>query len=139
MTLFKFIGKNMMNEVIRNAPEGFYFRIMGSFFIVEKDSWIKINGFDENTFLYSEEKILSEKLEKFGKYSYYLPDQYVIHDHSRTISKFIKIEFNSNLYFFRNYKKINPLTILIMVFALNVYLYLYYPLLFMSRKIFRLN
>lgn len=65
--------------------------------------------YDENTFLYGEEMILSKRLERVGFSVYFCADIIVVHDHGTTIKKAIdswsmmRIDFNSVYYFYENY------------------------------------
>lgn len=92
-----------------NALEGYHYKIMGSFFIMPSKSFIEIEGMYPNTFLYSEESILSEKLKRIGQKVYYFPNVYVIHAHSKTISKHLKkykkniIQAQSERYYYMKY------------------------------------
>ena len=99
------------------AQEGYYYRLMGSFFIVPCVSYIKCGKMDPNTFLYAEEVILTERMLKIGKKNYYLPEVSVIHEHGQTISKYLKkgnrILLDSILYYFKEYQNINAFKLFI--------------------------
>lgn len=64
--------------------------VPGSFFIVRADVMKEIGWFDERTFLYCEERILSFRLKQKGYKEVLLSDNSYIHMHSQTISKNIK-------------------------------------------------
>lgn len=114
------------------APEGYYYRIMGSFFIVNYNDFIKCGEFDSNTFLYGEEVILSERMTKIGKKNYYLPTVSVLHEHGTTTTKYLKqikgnfIAFNSLAYYYQSYKGTSKLAILLAKISMYIYTYLQY-------------
>ena len=86
--------------------------------------------FDENTFLYSEECILSERLAKISKFCYYDSESLIIHEQGVTIKKFLnkkkslKQEFISDKYYYLNYKKQSNLIILFNFISFNLFLFL---------------
>lgn len=96
--------------------------VSGCFFLVKSDLLKEINYFDENTFLYYEENILSKKVEKTS-YQIAVDNKVkVIHNHSVTIDKAetkinkYKILKNSQKYFVKEYLKATPLEL----FFLNI-------------------
>ena len=89
--------------------------VSGSFFIVKSNVMKDIDYFDENTFLYYEENILSAKL-KNNNYNVYVSNKYKAkHNHSKTVDKNInsvkkfKILKESQKYYVNNYTKANIL------------------------------
>ena len=101
------------------ANEGFHYKIMGSFFIVKLKDFIECGMMDTNTFLYAEELILSERLKKINRYCYYYPRVTVLHEHSQTISRILPqyksdlLQFKSECYFYRTYKNLSYLTLVL--------------------------
>lgn len=93
--------------------------ISGAFFVIKKEVLDKINGFDENVFLFYEEDILAKQLQELDYGIYSLNDINFIHYESQTIGKtfnyFKKIkELNtSKMYYHRTYTKINKFQVLI--------------------------
>ena len=89
--------------------------VSGCFFMVDSNFLKKVNYFDENTFLYYEEQILSCKVK--GNNKKVIVDNRVTikHDHSTTVDKSIKrvnkhkITKSSQRYFCKNYLKANPI------------------------------
>lgn len=87
--------------------------LSGSFFIIKSDVFLKVKGFDENTFLYYEENILFSKLKKFGAKVGILNTSSIIHNHSQSISKSLnnykktKILKQSQEYYVKKYCKHN--------------------------------
>ncbi len=91
------------------AEEGFHYRVSGSFFMVKTQDWKACGGMDPNTFLYSEEMILSERLSRIGKKVYYYPSVKVVHEHGSTTRKYYDevrirmMKFNSECYYYKTY------------------------------------
>jgi GT2 family glycosyltransferase len=54
-------------------------QIIGAFFLIRKDLFIKLNGFDERFFVYFEEVDLSLRAKQVGYASYYLADVAAMH------------------------------------------------------------
>jgi hypothetical protein len=138
---YRFYNKNILSDQIINAIEGKVYRIMGCFMLFKSKVFNEINGFDEGTFLYAEESILSEKMRRINKFFYYYPKISIFHDHSKTISKYftsknrLKNMFRSDLYYYKNYKKINLFQKFFAKLGLNTYLYLYVPIINIIKKI----
>ncbi|MBR1884087.1 MAG: glycosyltransferase family 2 protein [Clostridia bacterium] len=89
------------------------FAIAGSFFLIKSQVFNSINGFDENTFLFFEEDILSSKLESKGYDVLSLNNYKFIHYDSKTIGKLMnmfkkqKILFKSRKYYHKNYNHVS--------------------------------
>ena len=87
--------------------------VSGCFFLVDGKTLKEINYFDENTFLYYEEFILSSKIKEKNKKVVINNEVEIIHDHSVTIDKSVKrinkykILKTSQRYFVKNYLKAN--------------------------------
>ena len=62
----------------------------GSLLIGKAETWKRVNGFDEETFLYGEESLLAYKVLAIGKNNYLLNNVEYIHRHSTIINKNIK-------------------------------------------------
>lgn len=89
------------------AIEGETGWVSGSFMFVNKYAFTKVSGFDENTFLYCEEMILSEKMRKAGFITFYYPNMTIVHRHKGTQTKVLRrIGHRSKLYYYYKYKKI---------------------------------
>lgn len=110
----KFLRKNRDNSPAE-LSEGYCYWVSGCFFMLRKKDFMDAGMFDSNTFLYGEEKILAERLLGIGKYSYYDPSVVVFHEHGNTTKKHIKnkqiekMVFDSDCYYFREYKHISPI------------------------------
>lgn len=87
--------------------------ISGAFFIIKKEVYHKINGFDENVFLFYEEDILAKQLQDNGYSIYSLNDVTFKHYESQTIGKTfsyykkVKELYLSKMYYHKTYTKIN--------------------------------
>ena len=108
-----------------NAKEGFHYKLMGSFFMVRSEDFIRCGMMDENTFLYAEETILTERMLKIGLQPYYYPHVAVLHNHGLTTKKHLKnrqienFKFESECYYYRTYKN----TSLIVIFIGKIFHY----------------
>lgn len=89
--------------------------VWGSLFVISADAYKAINGFDENTFLYHEENILSELMKKHHFKEAILTTVEYVHMHAVTISKGTsrmnrhKIGTESMYYFQSKYHCLNDL------------------------------
>ncbi|MDK2836793.1 MAG: hypothetical protein PWP21_1570 [Thermosediminibacterales bacterium] len=84
------------------------YRISGCFMIVDLKALEEVEWFDEKTFLYAEELILSEKLSRKGYKVAFSNSCYVKHIHEATTKSLGKtrklIQLKSDLYYFREYR-----------------------------------
>ena len=93
--------------------------ISGAFFIIRKNVYKEIGGFDENVFLFYEEDIISKQLKEKKYLIYSLNSISFKHFESRTIGKTfsyykkIKEMYISKMYYHTKYNHINILQILI--------------------------
>lgn len=69
--------------------------VEGSFFAIKASVFKEIGGFDERTFLYMEESILSYKLHQRGYKEVVNADVFYLHEHSKSISKEYKSKANA--------------------------------------------
>lgn len=121
------IGRDTLNS---NKNE-YVYRVMGSFMFVRKAAFLDVGMFDESTFMFFEESILSEKLEKKGYKTFYYNDMEIIHNHGSTVKKNSTIEtsmkwaFDSCCYYYKNYRLVNPLIINLAKRNFDLYLLLY--------------
>ena len=106
------IDESTISEAIK------VYSVSGCCFMVRAKEFVEIGAFDEGTFLYNEENILSFQARQSGYNIYFLPTANVIHEHGATTGKqslFIKCEFlKSSLYYWYKYRKINDLQLVIM-------------------------
>ena len=96
-------------DAAEEAVEGECYRVMGSFFLCPRDAWEQAGGMDSNTFLYAEEPILSERMLRVGRKTYFLPFVTVVHEQGSTIKKHMDqkqsswLQYQSNAYYYRTY------------------------------------
>lgn len=103
--MFRLKPHQKYNFVREEAKEGFYYRLMGSFFLMSHVDFLACGKMDDNTFLYGEELILTEKLKAINKGCYYLPSVQILHEHNETIGKFLdsstaSAHMSSSLYYY---------------------------------------
>ena len=86
--------------------------IQGCFFIIKKDLFNEIKGFDENTFLYCEESILAKKLHFYNKRNAVITNKFIYHNHkskNKNLQKYdnkvfhLKCFMDSRKYYIKNY------------------------------------
>lgn len=125
----------------------FPFRLMGCFMLVNLEILEKVGYFSEETFLYAEELILSEKLERLGYRTAYYPKVSVIHLHGETTKslsykKMYFMDVESNAIYLRNYRKYPEILIVLFKLSKAFYFYFWIPVLSLFeiiRKLFRRN
>lgn len=90
--------------------EGEVWRVIGAFMLLKYETFKKVNFFDENTFLYWEEDILSFKLSKINQKVYYYPKIEIRHFHGggKSTKYLSKYSIDSMRYYFtiRGYNKL---------------------------------
>ena len=97
-------------DAAEEAVEGKCYRVMGSFFLCPREAWEQAGGMDPGTFLYAEEPILSERMLRVGRKTYFLPSVTVVHEHGGTIKKHLEhkqaawLQYRSDAYYYRTYK-----------------------------------
>lgn len=84
--------------------------VPGSFFMLRADVFGRADVFDEQVFLYYEEKILGRRLKDMGKKTILLTGDSYIHAHSASVDKSVdsilqkqKLLHRSRLYYYRKY------------------------------------
>ena len=84
--------------------------VCGCFMMVQASDFFRVNGFDEKTFLYGEEMILSERMKTIGKDCFFMNDITIIHDHGKTVHKHmselkrLELSVKSSWYYFKTYR-----------------------------------
>ena len=109
--------KKLITKIISRIRDGktwYCYNLIGCFLLMDLDIMEKVGWFDENTFLYSEEVILAEKLEKVGYKMAYVDSVYIKHMHGQSTQKLgnksrLLQELNANLYYFRRYRGYGPI------------------------------
>jgi GT2 family glycosyltransferase len=102
--------------------------VPGSFFIIKKDVLEEIGLFDENTFLYNEENILSIKLRNRGYIECLSINDYYFHNHKKSKNKrklqdkinVNNMNFQSRKYLCKTYYDKKLVLLLYIVYFLNV-------------------
>ena len=85
--LLPILGKHLKGRMQEKVESGYVFRLEGCFMLVRKDDFLACGKFDERTFLYREEAILSERLKTIGKRMYYDDSVTIRHFVGNTTSK----------------------------------------------------
>ncbi len=126
-------------------PESYYKKktivdvVSGCFFIMKSEALEEAGFFDENTFLYYEENIISKKLKEKGYKIILRNDVSVFHDHAITIDKNLhnikkyKILKESQLYFQKNYNNANILEVILLSVTNKVTLFLLHMVNFIKK------
>ena len=106
----KALDAKMQKDYAEKAQAGWHYRIMGSFMMMRAADFTACGGMDPNTFLYSEEAILSERLKRIGRKVWYEPSVQVLHEHGATITSHYgrvrrrRMKLDSDIYYYKNYK-----------------------------------
>src|SRR5882672_10468308 len=78
--------------------------VKGALFMIRKEIFEQLGGFDENIFMYTEDMELCYRAHLAGKQTYFYPDIMVVHkDHASTSKTFAIVNIYKNLSYF--YKK----------------------------------
>jgi GT2 family glycosyltransferase len=92
------------------AAEGPHYKLSGCFLLVRTADFLRVGGFDEGTFLYAEENILSDRFTRIGKVFYFVPSVSVLHRHGETIGasydtcRRVLLQYDSMGYYYRSYR-----------------------------------
>lgn len=92
-SLFLLLNKKFGNKVYsgqRKNKINYVDVVAGSLFVIKKQAFEEIGGFDEDTFLYYEENILAFKLKSLGYKSVILGNITYDHNHGTTVKKVFK-------------------------------------------------
>jgi GT2 family glycosyltransferase len=130
------IGVNTpgVKEISSRNPEGYCYWVAGSFMMIKTEVFIQIGGFDSGTFLYAEEKILAERLNKHGYGIYYYPTVCTISFSGYTTTKYLserekeELIFQSDIYYYKHYFKINRIVLNILKLSYFIYFSIYYKI-----------
>jgi len=131
--LTPFMPKSVKNKLFKlnytqQAQEGIHYRVMGSFFLVKAVDFVACGMMDPNTFLFSEEMILAERMTAINRAVYFYPAVTILHEHNQTISKFIAdkkkfmLRFESECYYYRTYRNVSLLSTYIGKLSFQFYL-----------------
>lgn len=107
--------------------------VKGSFFAVRLEDFLKAGCFDENVFLYCEERILSRKINQLGKKIGIVTSAKYFHTHSASIThsyrrlyRQIQILYDSRLYYNRMYNQISNIKYILLLAAMKFSVFEYY-------------
>lgn len=107
--------------------------LRGSFFCIKTSTFFDVKGFDENVFLFCEERILAYKLKKNNYKIGIVSNAKYNHNHSATINKEYKATFNkikllykSRIYYNITYLHINKIKLLLLTCAMELSLFEFY-------------
>ncbi|WP_139311253.1 glycosyltransferase [Bacillus sp. MRMR6] len=136
LPVFIIINKLLSNKISRLLEvkdERYPYRLMGCFMLFKSDVMDEVGYFDESTFLYAEELILSEKLLDRGYKTGYYPEVSVKHVHGFSTKdlgnrKKFNLNLNSDLYYFEKYRNYGPLKLLLVKMGRKANFYLWEPL-----------
>lgn len=110
-TPLSFLSKNFVSNYLVNKNTNKRIKVYGvsgCCFIMKRECFEDVGYFDEGTFMYEEENILSVKMETSGWISIYDPTIYVLHKHGKS-TKFKSIAnaymMESEVYYLRKYLK----------------------------------
>lgn len=101
------------------AEAGFHYKLSGAFLLVDAEAFREAGRFDERTFLYGEENILSDRLARIGRKMYFDPSVTVLHDHGQTIGRHhgdrerALMQFDSMACYYRNYRGYSAFSVLV--------------------------
>lgn len=128
------IIEKMSSKEEKTENISFPYRLMGFFLAVNLEVLERVDFFSEETFLYAEELILSEKLGKIGFKTAYNPKITVIHLHGETtkslgFKKMYFLDLESNLIYLKNYRNYPNFLINIVKIAKTFYFYFWVPIL----------
>lgn len=125
---------NIFTDMDIRDKSGYVYRVMGSFMAVKSRAFLEVGMFDEKTFLYGEEMILSERLAKKGYRTYYVDECSIVHEHGASTEKSFKymktqkIKLDSSLYYHREYMGASSLEIALARIGFTMYEKIYFPL-----------
>ena len=101
--------------------------LKGSFFGVRMSSFLEVGGFDDNVFLFCEERIIARKFSDAGMKIGVVTDAKYQHNHSASITKTykavasqIKLLYDSRLYYNKTYEKPGSFNMLVLKAAMKI-------------------
>ena len=127
-------GRYFSDEVIHNVERGFVYRVMGCFMLIQAADFHAAGGFDEGTFLYAEEAILSERMRSIGRRCYYEGNVVVRHEPGSSIGTQhaadarLRMRFDSDMYYYAAYRRGATISRWIARLGIEVFLRLWVPL-----------
>lgn len=97
-------------DYAETAGAGMHEKLTGSFFLADTQSFVQAGMFDEGTFLYAEENILSSRLAGIGKGCWFCPSVRILHAQGQTIGRSYDArrqalaEWKSMAYYYQKYR-----------------------------------
>lgn len=111
----------------------------GSFGLFRNTALKDVGFFDENTFLYSEEQIISERLNKKNYLKKYVPDSQIIHNHKYDkdgLNYKLELYFlRSRIYYYTKYRGYNKFFVLLGALSRIFWLLFYKPIIILLKNI----
>lgn len=124
----KTINENNLTYINNNQAMVVTEMIPGSFFIVRADYFKAVDMFDENVFLFCEERIIGRKMKNCGYKSVIRSDLFFVHTHSVSIKKVYdtiktwKILMESRYYYQKTYNRINFYKLLVLKISMVMFI-----------------
>lgn len=118
-----------VDETIAPENDERVYRLIGAFFMVSIDLFFCVGGFDEHTFMYGEELILSERAARKSLNFYYIKGNSVYHEDGYTVNckilnnRKILMQLDSDLYYYNNYRRTIAVICLITNIIVRSYLF----------------
>lgn len=142
LPLFIIINKLSSNKISKQLAvknERSPYRVMGCFMLIKTDVMDEVGYFDENTFLYAEELILSEKFLDRGYKTGYYPEASIKHVHGFSTEdlgnrKKFNLNLDSDLYYFKKYRKYSAMKLFLVKIGRKANFYLWEPLIRKFKK-----
>ena len=136
------VGTIIRTKMISRKLIYYPYRIMGCLMLVNLEVMEEVGWFDEGTFLYAEEPILSEKLFKKGYKVAYVDSLYVRHMHGATTSELGSkkdlLRLDSDLYYFEKYRKYGSFRLFLVRIGFLYSLFVLTPVLIWIKKSIKL-
>ncbi len=119
-----------VHETVKTDELKKVYRIAGCFMIADLKKFNDVDGFDETTFMYGEEPILSERYKRNGFEVWFLPDVTIFHEGGYTVLngdknlariKQVRMMFDSLCYYYLEYRRTNVLIVSFTKIIVNSY------------------
>jgi GT2 family glycosyltransferase len=130
-----------LRPMVANAESGPYYRLAGCFMLVNAEAFFLAGAFDENTFLYGEELILSARLSSIGRTVYFDGSCHVLHDAGSTTRLHYNLVGTSRvveaslLHYFAQYEPATRADLKIAALSFSVSRTIWLPLMRAARKL----
>ena len=98
------------------AADGPHYTLSGCFLLVDPSAYAAVGGMDEETFLYAEENILSDRFREQGKCFWFDPSVSAVHEHGATVDVHFDgrqrslMQFDAMAYYYRKYRHCSRLS-----------------------------